>query len=195
MTHFSALQVHALHDAALTPADADPHASPDDPASVILTDLRVAPSVSVPGTEPLRDALRLMQLAGVRMAFVVDRPNAVTGLVTAADLQGERPTRIAVERGLAHGDLSVADVMTPITHWPAIDIDGLRRARVGDVVQTFRSTGCRYLLVTEPGPADGAPLLRGIFSANRAERALGQRIDDELRSRNLVELANALAHA
>lgn len=195
MTHFSPLEVRALRDAALTPAHADPHARADDPARVILTDLRVSPMVSVPASEPLREALRLMQLAGVRMAFVVDAHAEVTGIVTAADLQGERATRVAVERGLAHGELCVADVCTPIAHWPSIDVDVLRRARVGDVVETFRSTGRRYLLVIENASPGVPPTLRGLFSANRAERALGQRIDEELRSRSFSELANALAHA
>lgn len=194
MTHYTALPAPLLRDTSLTLATSEARVSPDDPASEILTDLHVAPSVSVPATEALWPTLRLMQLAGVRMALVVDTHRTVTGLVTAADLEGERPMQAAVERGLPHGDLSVTDVMTPLARWPAVPFAALQRARVGDVVASFRHTGSRYLLVTEPGP-DGRTALRGVFSANRAERALGQRIDEELRSRSFSELHSALAHA
>ena len=66
----------------------------------MLTDLRIASSVVVPIDEPLEDARRLMQHAGVRMAFRCwMRPAASAGLVTAADLQGDARCRAATRRG------------------------------------------------------------------------------------------------
>ncbi len=194
MPHFAPLAVAPLRVASLAPIDGEPHVEADDPATSIFTDLRVAPSVVVPAVEPLAPALRLMQLAGTRMAFVTDPQQRTVGLVTAADLHGERPMLAASVRSQPHGELTVADVMTPLGQWPAIDAHALSRARVGDVLATFRATGRRYLLVTE-ADANGQLMLRGVFSANRAERALGQSIDEELRSRNFSELAAALSHA
>lgn len=192
MAHFHALPVRPALDAPLALVRSEAHVELDDPASAVLTDLRIASSVVVPIDEPLEDARRLMQHAGVRMAFVLDAAGGVTGLVTAADLQGERAMQAAMRRGAAHGDLAVADVMTPVAHWSAIDVRALARARVGDVVASFRATGQRYLIVVE-AEAGGAVAIRGVFSANRVERALGHAIEEELRSATFSALAQALA--
>ena len=204
MHDYLPLAVHRPLHPAMALVQHDAHAELDDPASTIFTDLRLASSVIVPQREPLAESLRLMQLAGVRMAFVVELGGRVIGLVTAADLHGERPLVAASRRGVSHADLVVADVMTPLTDCATLSYDSLLRARVGDIVATFQASGQRYLIVTEPQasnepPHEAAPLrLRGLFSANQAERALGHSIDHsidpQLRSRSFSELAAALSH-
>ena len=197
MVHYHALPVRPALEAPLALVHGEAHVGFDDPASAVLTDLRIASSVVVPADEPLEDARRLMQHAGVRMAFVLEARGGVIGLVTAADLQGERALQAATRRGLGHGELSVADVMTPVAAWAAVDAADLPRARVGDIVATFRATGQRYLIVVErvvagEGEAE-RPMIRGVFSANRVERALGHAIEHELRSATFSALAQALA--
>lgn len=192
MPHFHALPVRSILEAPLALVHAEAHVGFDDPASAVLTDLRIASSVVVPVEEPLEDARRLMQYAGVRMAFVFDAAGGVIGLVTAADLQGERALQAATRRDVEYGELSVADVMTAVADWAVVDAAALPRARVGDIVATFRATAQRYLIVVEPG-AKGEPVVRGLFSANRVERALGHAIEEELRSNTFSALAQALA--
>jgi hypothetical protein len=204
MHDYLPLAVHRPLHPAMALVQHDAHAELDDPASTIFTDLRLASSVIVPQREPLAESLRLMQLAGVRMAFVVDLGGRVTGLVTAADVHGERPLVAASRRGVSHADLVVADVMTPLADCATLSFDAVQRARVGDIVATFQATGQRYLIVTElqaggNAPHEATPLaLRGLFSANQAERALGHAIDQSpaahLRSRSFSELAAALSH-
>lgn len=191
-SHFHALSVRSILEAPLALVHAEAHVGFDDPAAAVLTDLRIASSVVVPADEPLQDARRLMQHAGVRMAFVLDAAGGVIGLVTAADLQGERVLQVATRRGLGHGELNVAAVMTPVADWAAVDAAALPRARVGDIVATFRQTAQRYLIVVERD-AQGTPAIRGVFSANRVERALGHAIEEELRSNTFSALAAALA--
>jgi len=198
---FSPLSVQFPQATAMTLAQAEAHAELTDPAVDVFTDLRVAPCVVVPAAESLQDARRLMQYAGVRMAFVVDFDGAVVGLATAADLQGERPLLATHDRSVAHQDLTVADVMTRVADWVTFGIEQLKKASIGDIVLTLRSTGQRYLIATEAtvdsGPqvhAAARTQVRGLFSANRIERAIGQPIDGELRSRSFAELAAALTH-
>lgn len=197
MGTFHALPLRPLHDKALDLARTEAHAELTDPATAVFTDLRVAPGVIVPATEGLEETRRLMQLAGVRMAFVVDSTEAVIGLVTLADLQGEQPLLVARHRSAHAHELTALEVMTPVPHWTVIDMRNVQRAQVGHIVATFRAAGQRYLIVIEP--ADGAAsehgrsVIRGVFSANRVERALGHSIEEELRSRNFAELAAALA--
>ena len=166
-----------------------------DPALAVYSDLRSGPCVVVPPTDGLDATLQLMLRAGVRMAFVGDEAEGIgsaEGLITASDLQGERPVVRALTAGLRHDQLQVADVMTPIAQWPIVDFDVVAHARVGDVVETLQAHGQGYLLV---GERSGGPLrLRGLFSASRVGQALGTPLAENLKSRSFAELGAALAH-
>lgn len=201
MRYHHSLPVQTLDAASLRMVHSEAHVEPGYPALTVMTDLRVAPSVIVPVSEPLMESRRLMQLAGVRMAFVVDSDGGVTGLVTVADLQGERPMLAAARRGVSLPELHVGEVMTPVAGWATLDVRAVERAEVGDIAATFAAVGQRYLIVTEQvrefGESLSAPLrtvVRGLFSANRVERALGQAIAIEPRVRSFADLAAALDH-
>ena len=195
--HFDLLPLQAPPQPTLSLPRAEPRVWPTDPATEVFTDLRVAPGVTVPATDSLEDTRRLMQLAGVRMAFVVDAGERIIGLATLADLQGERAAQVAAARALPQRDLPVLDVMTPVAQWLVIDAGCLAWAKVGHVVATLRASGQRYLVVTEQATAHAAgaqpqAVVRGVFSANRIERATGEPIEDPLRSRSFAELAGAI---
>src|SRR6476661_8531736 len=82
------------------------------PALQVMTDLaRVAPATIRPQA-PLAGANQFMITRGVRLLLVVDDHENVLGLITATDLLGEKPMRVAAERGLRRQDLTVEDVMT-----------------------------------------------------------------------------------
>lgn len=180
--------------APLALVQAEQHVALTDPASSVFTDLRVAPAVVVPATEALSDTRRLMQLAGVRMAFVVDPAERVIGMVTLADLQGEQPAQVARVRGVAPTEVVVHDVMAAVSQWVTLDVGELARAQVGHVMASFAACGRRYLVVTEKRIDDAQlgrshRVIRGVFSANRVERALGRPIEPQLRSTTFAELA------
>jgi hypothetical protein len=195
MHHYAPLPTRPIRDTVLSLPHNDPHAQLTDPAEEIFTDFRVAPCVVVPSGEPLEASLRLMQLAGVRMAFVTEAGGGVVGLVTAADLGGERPMQIAMASGRRREELGVADVMTAVPQWNSMEMSAVAKARVGNIVATFQATGHRYLIVTDSEEGASRLVVRGLFSASRAERALGHSIEGELRSRNFSELAAALSHS
>lgn len=199
MQAFHALAFRSPTASALTIARDVAHADYADPAFEVFTDLRTSPVVSVPAAESLPQTRRLMQHSNVRLAFVTDASGAVIGYVTAADLQGERPMQAARERVVHYQDLTVDDMLTHVEDWATLDLRELAHASIGDVVATMRRAGARYLVVTEAAShAEGAtsrlPQMRGLFSANRIERATGMPIDTELRSRSFADLAHALHH-
>lgn len=166
-----------------------------DPALAVYSDLRSGPCVIVPATDGLAETLKLMLRAGVRMAFVGEAAEGIgsaQGLITAGDLQGERPVVRALAAGVRHHELKVGDVMTPIAHWPMVEFDAVARTRIGDVVATLQTHGRGYLLVAER--AGAALRLRGLFSASRIGKALGTPLTEDLKSRNFAELEAALAH-
>lgn len=163
-----------------------------DPALSLFTDLHHSPCVVASHRDGLEQTLHLMRRAGVRMVFVEGADGELVGMVTAEDLQGERPVLRASAHHVPHRDLTLADIMVPVTQWDTADISHVRVAHVGDIVATMREHNLRYLLVTQR--KGGTTVLRGLFSASRLERALNTTIEPDLHSRNFAELELALAH-
>lgn len=163
-----------------------------DPALSLLTDLHHGPCVVASHRDGLGATLHLMMRAGVRMVFVSGADGELVGMVTAEDLQGERPLQRASAHQLHHHELTLADIMVPVTQWDAVDLAQVRTADLGDIVATLHEHNLRYLLVTQRKA--GATVLRGLFSARRLEMAMSTSIEPDMHSRNFAELEQALAH-
>lgn len=163
-----------------------------EPALSLLTDLHHSACVVAHQQDGLDQTLHLMLRAGVRMVFVADASGALVGMVTADDIQGERPVVHASSRLVPHRELTVADVMVPVTQWDTVDLANVRTARLGDIAETLHEHGLRYLLVTQK--KNGKTVLRGLFSARRLEMAMNTTIEPDLHSRSFAELEMVLAH-
>jgi hypothetical protein len=162
-----------------------------DPALSLLTDLHHSPCVVASHRDGLDVTLHLMMRAGVRMVFVSGADGELVGMVTAEDIQGERPVVRASSHHVAHGELTLADIMVPVTAWDTVDLAQVRTAQLGDIAATLHEHNLRYLLVTQR--KGGATVLRGLFSARRLEMAMNTTIEPDLHSRNFAELGQALA--
>lgn len=154
----------------------------ESPAIEVMTDLaRVSPATIRPQA-PLAGANQFMMTRGVRLLLVVDYHENVLGVLSAADLLGERPLRVSSERVLRREELTVADVMTPAGRVEAVMLADVQVARVGHVLETLRGIGRHHALVVDYDelPAERllqAPLkrtmVRGIFSVSQIARQLG----------------------
>jgi hypothetical protein len=147
----------------------------DSPALEVMTDLRRVEAVTIERLRTLAEARAVMVARGVRALFVTDDTREVHGIVTATDLQGEAPIRLAHARGIRYDEVLVRDVMTPAERLEVLDLEEVVRARVGDVVATLKVAGRQHALAVE-GPADAPAALtcvRGIFSLTQVARQLG----------------------
>jgi len=167
-------------------------ALPLDSALSLLTDLHHSACVVASHDDGLEQTLHLMLRAGVRMVFVAGADGELVGMVTADDIQGERPVLRASSHQIPHHELTLADVMIPISHWDVIELSHVRTARLGDIAATMHEHGLRYLLVVQH--KDGQTMLRGLFSARRLEMAMNTTIEHDLHSRSFAELEQVLAH-
>lgn len=176
----------------------------ESPAREVMTDLtRVSPA-TIRAQAPIEGAHEHMRSRGVRLLLVTDERDAVLGVLTAADLLGEKPTRLAVERGGRRDELTVADLMTPADLCEAVELAAVEGARVGHVMETLRRAGRQHALVVDydevaPRSALERPVRRamvhGIFSLSQVARQLG--VSDpqpgEI-ARTFAEIEAALAH-
>jgi hypothetical protein len=157
-----------------------------------MTDLRSAACVVADHLDSLAQTLHVMQRARVHMALVTDVDGQLVGMVSRDDLHGERPVQQALADRVAHTDLPLERLMTPLSQWQVADIASIEHASLGDVAATLRSHSLRYLLVV--ARESGQTVLRGLYSARHLEAALGMVIGADLHSRNFAELEATLAH-
>ena len=127
---------------------------------------------------------------GIRLLFVLDADQRLAGLGTATDILGEKPLRLAVERGVPRRELVVSDIMTPEDQFEAVDFQTILSAKVGHVVATLKALGRQHALVVER--AAGGDFVRGILSATQIARSLGITLQPGEISRSFAEIEAAL---
>ena len=165
----------------------------DSPAMSVLTDLSRVKAATVHPATQLRQAEQAMIYLGVRMLFVVSEMPSIEGLVTTADLHGDRQMRLVHERGMRWDELSAADVMTELATLDAIPFAAMRAASVGDVVATLQRFGRTHLLVVEAGDGGATHRVRGVISRSQIERQLGRAIDFTPIATTFAEIERALS--
>ncbi|NHC07979.1 CBS domain-containing protein [Azonexus fungiphilus] len=147
--------------------------APDSPAIEAMTDFFRVNVVSIGPAATVDEANARMISRGVRLLMVVGKDDEVVGLITARDILGEKPLQVAQARGGKRGELSVADLMTPIGGIDTLALDDVLRARVSDILDALKQLGRQHILVEDSDPLSGQPRVRGLFSATQIGRALG----------------------
>lgn len=164
----------------------------DSPALQVMTDLTLVKAATTHPSTSLRQAEQMMIYQGVRMLFVVSDMPSLEGLITTTDLSGDRALALVAERQVRHDELSVADVMTPLSMLDAIDMDQMRNARVGNAVATLKRFGRNHLLVVESGVSHSPTRVRGVISRAQIERQLGTALDIAPIASSFSEIERAL---
>lgn len=148
----------------------------ESPALEVMTDLAQVRAAMIEPQTLLNKAEKTMIEQGVRSLFVVRNFPCVEGLVTAADLIGEKPTQIVNQRRIRRQDLCVSDVMTELCMLDSLDYDELKTARLSRLIATFRKLGRTHLLVIQASTTQGPARIRGVISMTQIERQLGRSI-------------------
>jgi CBS domain-containing protein len=154
----------------------------ESPAPEVMTDLTRTSPATIRPRAPIEGANQYMISRGVRLLLVVDEHDAVLGLLTATDILGEKALRVATDRAMRRGELTVADLMTPAAHVEVLALADVEGARVGHVLETLRRAGRQHALVVDfdvqpPRRLLDRPIertmVRGIFSLSQVARQLG----------------------
>jgi CBS-domain-containing membrane protein len=164
----------------------------ESPALQVMTDLTLVKAATTHPSTSLPQAEQVMIYQGVRMLFVVSDMPALEGLITTTDLHGDRAMRVVGERSVRHDELSVADVMTPLSALDAIDFERMGSATVGNVIATLKRFGRNHLLVVQAATAQTPQRVRGVISRAQIERQLGTPIDIAQIASSFSEIERAL---
>ena len=164
----------------------------ESPGMAVMTDLIQVRAATVQPGAALGQAELMMIHQGVRLLFVVTHMPGVDGIVTAADLQGEKPLRLVSQRMVKFEDLCVADVMTPLPDLDAIEFASLRRANVAQVIAAMVKTGRAHMLVIEPASAAAPMRIRGVISKTQIERQFGAQLPVTGMANSFAEMSAVL---
>ncbi len=144
----------------------------DDPASMVMTDLKKTSAVTIRPEISIEIASQRMKQRGVRMLLVTDDNEDIIGIITSTDTQGEKPMKIIQQRGGVYRDIMVRDIMTDYDQMEVLCMDDVEKAVVGQIVETLNQSGRQHALVVDRNPRTQMQLLRGIFSAAQIARQL-----------------------
>lgn len=144
----------------------------DDPAVVVMTDLKKISAVTIRPEISIEIASQRMKQRGVRMLLVTDDNEDIAGIITSTDLQGPKPMKLVQQRGIVYKDITVRDIMTDHDQLEVLCMDDVEKAVVGQIVTTLQQSGRQHALVADRPPGSQVQSLRGIFSAAQIARQL-----------------------
>ena len=170
-----------------------PQVHADDPALQVMTDLRQVRAMTVGPNTALDSALDKMMRDGVRMLLVISPRGVLEGIITARDIQGEKPVKFVQGQGVEREVVRVRDIMTPRDRMEVLRIEEVRRAKVGDIVATLKRLERQHALVTDMDEDSSRVAVRGVFSATQIAKQLGVRIETaRVTAKTFSELEAAL---
>jgi len=166
----------------------------ESPAIEAMTDLGRVSAATIVAGATLLEANSTMIARGVRLLLVTGEGGRLEGLVTARDTLGEKPMQLAQARRVKPGELSVANLMCPLSDIDMLSLKEVMNARVVDILDALKALGRQHILVEDTDPANGSPRIRGIFSATQIGRLLGVPIQSFDLARTFGEIEAALAN-
>ncbi len=164
-----------------------------DSATNVMTDLNKVSLVGVRAKTSMDKANAKMIRYGVRMLLVLDDNEQVVGILTAADVMGEKPMRFLQNVGGTHDDIMVRDIMTTQRELEVLKIDDVKEATVGQVVATLKKADRQHALVVAEA-ADGRQTICGLFSITQIARQLGAQVQSFELARTIAEIEAVIAH-
>ena len=149
----------------------------ESPALAVMTDLRKMRVITINPETPLNAALMVMINAKVRLLIAIDRAGVIVGLVSAQDVMGEKPLRVANDNRIHRDAVTVQQIMTRSSDVRPLNIGDVEHVSVSDIVMHLIESHKQHALVVERGGESAAFHACGIFSATQIGRQLGEDIN------------------
>jgi CBS-domain-containing membrane protein len=152
----------------------------DNPAYDVMTDFRFVEPKTVKPEITIDDALEQMKQQGVRSLLVIDDNDKIVGVITARDIQGEKPIKLVQETRRSHHELLVGELMTPQSKMSVLNMISVEEAQVGHIVQTMRELKRQHTLVVEIDKENHVQRVRGMFSTSQINKQMHTETGDDI---------------
>lgn len=160
------------------------------PAIDVMTDLKKVMAFFIFVGRSMESAKQRMANNNVHLLLVTDEQHHVLGLITASDIQGEKPVQFILKNGGKREDIRVSDIMTPHEKLEVLDMDDVASAKAGNIIATLIQSSRQHALVVDR--ENGEEKVRGIFSLNQLARQLGVQIHAHEVARTFAEIQSHL---
>lgn len=165
----------------------------EDQATHAMVDFKYVKAEIIGPDAPIDSALHAIKKCSFHVLLVVDTEHRILGLISAEDLLGEKPLKVIEHRRLSRADISAHMVMIPKHDILTIDLETLRHAKVGHVVQTLRAHKQHYALVVKIDETTDTQVVRGLFSSPLISKQLGIDVMSDLsEAQSIAELQHNL---
>ncbi|MDN5871183.1 MAG: CBS domain-containing protein [Nitrococcus sp.] len=165
----------------------------NSPAVEVMTDFRIVHPITIPPDVSIDTALEKMKQAGVRLLLVVNEQQVIIGVITARDIQGERPVKLVQETRIPHSAIHADAIMTPQPEIIGLNMISVRNAVVGHIVETLRQLERQHVLVLEIDDVTKSQTVRGLFSTSQIRRQLGEKVlADIVPAHSLAEMQHEI---
>lgn len=162
----------------------------DEPAIAVMTDHRLEQAHMCLGDKSIDRAMKQMAENNTNLLLVTNDDQVVIGLITSADISGEKPIQYVQETHKTRDQVRVRHLMTGIKDIPTMEIRNVLDSNIGDVLHTLNEIGTEFMLVSSL--QDGEPAIRGIFSARNIARSLKIFFDPSPSAKSFADFTKAL---
>jgi CBS-domain-containing membrane protein len=150
------------------------HTSENSPAIKVMTDFKHTAPVTIDEDVRIDDALDKMRVYGVRLLLVIDNDKEVMGIISAKDIQGEKPIKISQEARISRADIRVNMIMSPRSEIKVLSMAHVANAQVGDIISSLKQYSHQHLLVVDSDATNSKQKIRGLFSTTQISKQLGK---------------------
>lgn len=178
MIHTTVLPVSSLHHGVTLRARPLPEITLLSAALDTFLDYTVLPPLTLDPGVTAEAAEIAMLYSHTNLQLVTDADHNLLGIISIRDISGDKMLATAAVMGVSRQDLTVRDLMTPISNLPYVKHDTLSKATVGDLVTILESQKQRFLVVI-----DQHEQLCGLICADDIARLLGREL-------NILPVAN-----
>lgn len=162
------------------------------PAKDVMTDFEKIDPIRINDSTHIDDALAFMKSQHVRLLFAVNGNDEFTGIISAADISGDKPMAVMQQNGLSRDQVEVRHLMLQRMHIKALTYEQINNAKIGDVMLTLKGSGDQHVLITDESLA-GVKRVRGIISASDISRYLRISFDVMYQAKSFADIERVVS--
>lgn len=126
-----------------------------DGALHVMDDFKTLSAVELPESTLVSDAESAIRRAACRYACVKNSSHHMIGLLALRELHGRKATQVTTRTQTNWKELTVKELMTPLSALPQVQLSDLKKSRIGDVAATLKASGRDFLVVVDEGEVFG----------------------------------------
>jgi len=159
-----------------------------DNALNVMDDFKMLSAVELPQNTLVSEAESAFQKTSSRYACIKDSSDNMIGLLALRELHGRKATQIATRTQTSWKELTVKELMMPLSALPQVELTALRKSRIGDAAATLKASGRDFLIVINQQE------VFGVVSSLRIAQLTGESINVFHLPSSFAEIISAVNH-